>query len=173
MYFVTFPFLLSPEWLEAGMCACPGGCAEFWVNESLLLSDLPVLRSIWQQRKLCPGPVSLRRNTQGFQFHQTRLFVVTGTRLAHLVRSSSDQWDKELFDCSCFHKLQWRIVPRTHLQATLAPSLLREGTDCVMLIKEEFALSLSSKMGWVMRGREWTLLFPFPIGPRPVILNHG
>lgn len=71
------------------MCACPGGCAEFWVNESLLLSDLPVLCSIWQQWKLCLGPVSLRRNTQGFQFYQTRPSMLTGTRLAHLVRSSS------------------------------------------------------------------------------------
>lgn len=56
MYFVTFAFLLSPEWLGAGMFVCPGGCAGFWVNGSLLLFNLPVLRSIWQQWKPLPGP---------------------------------------------------------------------------------------------------------------------
>lgn len=45
MHFVIFPFLLSPEWLKAGMFERPGCCAEFWVEESLLLFGSPVLPS--------------------------------------------------------------------------------------------------------------------------------
>ena len=34
MCFVPLPFVLSAEWLEAGMLEWPGCSTEFWVGES-------------------------------------------------------------------------------------------------------------------------------------------
>ena len=84
MCFVHFPFVLSAEWLEAGMLEWPGCSTEFWVGESPLLFDSPALPS-------SPAAVdaSLRRNSQGLQFNQTQLLMLTGTRFAYRVRSNS------------------------------------------------------------------------------------
>lgn len=110
-----------------------------------------------------PGPSVIEKKHPGLPISSDWAVHGNGNKIGSLDQKRLISGTRSYLTVVVFTILfQWRIVPRTHLQDTFAPSLLREGTDWMILVKGEFALSLSSKIGWV-KGMDSA--FPLPHRP--------
>lgn len=152
MYFVTFLFLSSPEWLKAGVSECPSCCPGFWITgkpPAIWFTDFSLLAAAdtcvlaqcrWEEIPKASHLIGI---------------VLMGTQFSHWVRSSS------LVEQGVIWLSFWYQVQGEHCCGVLPHRFLLEVVYC--RLNEQWPLLCPGWWhGWDMEEEEGRLsLSPF------------